>query len=74
MFENMHDQATGSSEGATLMNDDNDPGDGAFGFKFDNSVITNVALSEGDMMALDVSVKAVGAGIGSSTDLFEVAC
>ena len=44
------------------------------GFKFDNSVITNVALSEGDMMNLDVSVKAVGAGIGSSTDLFEVAC
>ena len=74
MFENMHDQVTGASEGATLMNDDNDPGDGAFRFKFDNSVMTNVALSEGDMMALDVSVKAVGAGIGSSTDLFEVAC
>jgi hypothetical protein len=36
--------------------------------------MTNVAMSEGDMMNLDVSVKAVGAGIGSSTALFEVAC
>jgi len=74
LFENFHDQVTGASEGETLMNNDNDPGDGAFGFKFDNSVITSVALSEGDMMALDVSVKAVGAGIDNSGDLFEVAC
>ena len=74
LFENFHDQVTGASEGATLMNDDNDPDDGAFGFKFDNSVITNVALSEGDMMNLDVSVKAVGGGIAGASDLFEVAC
>ena len=74
LFENFHDQVTGASEGATLMNDDNDPGDGAFGFKFDNSVLTNVALSEGVMMNLDVSVKAVGVGIAGASDLFEVAC
>ena len=74
MFENFTDQATGSSEGATLMATDATPSDGEFEFKFAGSVLTNVALSEGDMMALDVSVKAVGSGIGSSTELFEIAC
>jgi len=74
LFENFHDQATGSSEGATLMGPDNDPSDGEFAFKFDRSIMTNVAMSEGDMMMLDVSVKAVGAGVDQSGDLFEVAC
>ena len=74
LFENFHDQVTGASEGATLMATDTTPSDGEFEFKFASSVITNVALSEGDMMMLDVSVKAVGAGIGSSTELFEVSC
>tara|TARA_A100001515_G_C4584952_1_gene214186 strand:+ start:1115 stop:2131 length:1017 start_codon:yes stop_codon:yes gene_type:complete len=74
MLENMHDQATGASEGATLMATDATPSDGEFEFKFAGSVITSAALSEGDMMALDVSVKAVGSGIGSSTALFEIAC
>ena len=36
--------------------------------------MTSVAFSEGDMMGLDISVKALGAGIGSSTELFEIAC
>ena len=74
LFESFHDQVTGASEGATLMATDATPSDGEFEFKFASSVMTNVALSEGDMMGLDVSVKAVGAGIGSSTELFEVAC
>ena len=56
------------------MATDATPSDGEFEFKFASSVMTNVAFSEGDMMGLDVSVKAVGAGIGSSTELFEVAC
>ena len=56
------------------MATDDTPSDGEFEFKFASSVITSVALSEGDMMMLDVSVKAVGAGIGSSTALFEIAC
>ena len=73
LFENFHDQVTGASEGATLMATDATPSDGEFEFKFASSVMTNVAFSEGDMMALDVSVKAVGAGISSSTVLFEVA-
>lgn len=74
LFENFHDQSRGASEGATLMATDTTPSDGEFEFKFASSVITNVAFSEGDMMMLDVSVKAVGAGIGSSTELFEVSC
>ena len=74
ILENMHDQVTGASEGATLMATDATPSDGEFEFKLAGSVITSAALSEGDMMALDVSVKAVGSGIGSSTALFEVAC
>ncbi len=74
MFENFTDQVTGASEGSTLMATDASPSDGEFEFKLEGSVITNVAFSEGDMMALDVSVKAVGAGIGSSTALFEISC
>jgi hypothetical protein len=74
MFENFTDQVTGASEGATLMATDATPSDGEFEFKLASSVITNVAFNEGDMMGLDVSVKAVGAGIGSSTALFEIAC
>ena len=74
LFENFHDQVTGASEGATLMATDATPSDGEFEFKFASSVMTNVAFSEGDMMALDVSVKAVGAGITSGTALVEVSC
>lgn len=74
LFENFHDQVTGASEGATLMATDATPSDGEFEFKFESSVITDVAFSEGDFMGIDVSVKAVGAGIGSSTNLFEISC
>jgi len=74
LFENFHDQVTGASEGATLMATDDTPSNGEFEFKFAASVITSVAFNEGDMMMLDISVKAVGSGIGSSTALFEIAC
>tara|TARA_R100001594_G_scaffold1545_1_gene6715 strand:- start:9163 stop:10182 length:1020 start_codon:yes stop_codon:yes gene_type:complete len=74
MFENFHDQVTGASEGATLMATDTAPSDGEFEFKFANSVITSLSLSDGDLMMLDVSVKALGAGIGSSDLFFEVSC
>ena len=47
---------------------------GKFGIDTANAVLTNVAYNEGDIMMLDVSVKAVGAGIGSSDLFFEVAC
>ena len=76
LFENFHDQVSGAAagEGQTLMATDNTPSDGEFEFKFAKSVMTNVAFNEGDAMMLDVSVKAVGAGIGSSDNLFEIAC
>lgn len=73
-LELFHDQSAGASQGATLMNHQASLADANFGFKFASSIITDVSLNEGDMMGLDVSVKALGAGIGSSTALFEVAC
>ena len=74
MFENFNDQVTGSSEGATLMGADATPSDGQFEFKFASSVLTDVSFSDAGLMMLNASVKAVGAGIGSSTALFEVSC
>ena len=74
LIENFHDQSSGAAEGALMMGTDGTPSDGEFEFKFANSIITNAALSEGDVMAVDVSVKAVGAGIGSSDLLFEISC
>ena len=62
---------TGSS-GITLMNNDVSITDGAFGFEMGLSAYTNVAWSEGDAMALDVSVKALGSGTGVSTALVEI--
>ena len=73
-FENFQDQATGASEGATLLNDDSSLTDGTFGISMPASVMTNVAYNEQAMMMLDVSVKAIGSGVASSTALVEVAC
>ena len=73
-FENFQDQATGASEGATLLNNDSSLTDGAFGISMPASVMTNVAFNEQAMMMMDVSVKAIGAGVASSTALVEVAC
>ena len=74
LFENFHDQVTGASEGNTLMSADGTPSDGSFEFSFPKSILTSVAFSEGDMMALDLSVKALGSGIDSTTALVEVSC
>ena len=73
-FENFQDQVTGASEGATLLNNDSSLTDANFGISIPASVITNVAFNEQAMMMMDVSVKAIGAGVGSSTALVEVAC
>ena len=56
---------------ATILNDDGSLTDGAFGISIPKSFLTNVAFNEGDVMMLDVSVKAVGDG---SNVLVEVAC
>ena len=74
MFEVFNNQATGASKGATILNDDGTLADTKFGISFPASILTNVSFNEGDIMMLDLSVKAVGSGIGSSTALVEVAC
>ena len=74
MFEVFNNQSTGASKGITLLNDDGTLADTKFGINMPASVLTNVAFNEGDIMMLDLSVKAVGSGIGSSTALVEVAC
>jgi hypothetical protein len=74
MFELLNGQSTGASKGATIFNNDASLTDANFGISFPASVLTNVAFSEGDLMMLDISAKAVGSGIGSSTALVEVAC
>ena len=74
MFEVFNGQSTGASKGVTLLNDDATLTDAIFGINMPASVLTNVAFNEGDIMMLDLSVKAVGSGVGSSTALVEVAC
>jgi hypothetical protein len=70
-FENFQDQATGVSEGATVLNHQAALADANFGISIPASVITNVAFNEQAMMMMDVSIKATG---GGSTALVEVAC
>ena len=74
MFKTFEAQTSGISQGATLMNDTSSIADAKFGFKFAKSVMTGISFSEGDMMMLGVSVKAVGTGIGSGAALFEIGC
>ena len=74
MFQVFNNQTTGASQGITLLNNDATLSDANFGINMPASVLTNVSFNEGDIMMLDLSVKAVGSGIGSSTALVEVAC
>ena len=74
MFEVFNNQSTGASKGITLLNNDGYLSDSSFGISMPASVLTNVAFNEGDIMMLDISVKALGSGVGSSTALVEVAC
>ena len=74
MFEVFNNQSTGASKGATLLNNDASLSDANFGISMPASILTNVAFNEGDIMMLDISVKALGSGVGSSTALVEVAC
>jgi len=74
MFQTFNNQSTGASQGITLMNDDADPADGLFAFQMPKSIITDVAFNEGSVMMLDIGVKALGSGIGSSADLIEITC
>ena len=69
-FEKLNNQTYGST-GATLLNHQGSLANDAFGISMPNSILTNVSFNEGDIMMLDVSVKALGSG---STALLEVAC
>ena len=66
---NLFQAATsGQTTGKTLMSNASTPATGAsWGFEFPQSVFTSVALAEGDIMAIDASVKMVGYGVGTST-------
>ena len=46
---------------------------GKFGIDTANGVLTNVAYSEGDIMNMDVSIKALGSGNTSASALIEIA-
>ena len=74
MFEVLNNQSTGASKGVTLLNNDATLSDTIFGINMPASVLTSVGFNEGDVMMLDLSVKALGSGIASSTALVEVAC
>jgi len=74
LMETFNSQTTGTSQGSTLMGTDDTPSNGEFEFKFASSVLTDVSFSDAGLMMLNASVKAVGAGIGSSTELFIVSC
>jgi hypothetical protein len=63
---------TGDS-GVTLMNPDGSLDDGTFGFAFNKSAYTNCAWAEGDVMNLDVSVKALGNRASLSDAIVEIA-
>ena len=69
-FNNQTQEGSTASQ-ATILNNDGSLNDGAFGIKMDKTILTNVAFNEGDVMMLDISVKAVG---DASNALVEVAC
>ena len=71
MFKLFNNQSVAVSEGVTLLNDDGTLADTKFGINIPKSVLTNVSFNEGDIMMLDLSVKALGNG---SDALVEVAC
>ena len=69
-FNNQTQQGATAAQ-ATILNNDGSLGDGTFRISMPTTVLTNVAFNDGDVMMLDVSVKAVGDG---SNALVEVSC
>tara|TARA_R100001443_G_scaffold48009_4_gene60431 strand:- start:7626 stop:8645 length:1020 start_codon:yes stop_codon:yes gene_type:complete len=69
-FNNQTQQGSTAAQESKLNHQDA-LADGSFGIVMAKSVLTNVALNEGDVMMLDVSIKAVGDG---SNALVEVSC
>tara|TARA_Y100000592_G_scaffold19865_1_gene30462 strand:- start:181 stop:1200 length:1020 start_codon:yes stop_codon:yes gene_type:complete len=69
-FNNQTQQGATAAQ-ASILNNDGTLNDGLFGISLPQSILTNVAFNEADVMMLDISVKAVGDG---SNALVEVAC
>ena len=72
---NMFQSATsGATTGNTILSNASTPATGAsWGFQYPQSVFTSVALSEGDVMAIDASVKMVGYGNSTTTTCATIA-
>ena len=72
---NLFQAATsGATTGNTIMSNASTPATGAsWGFQFPQSVFTSVALSEGDIMGIDASVKMVGYGNATTTTCATIA-
>ena len=67
MLDDFQSATSGASTGNTNMSNAATPATAAsWGFRFHQSVFTSVALSEGDIMGIDVSFKAVGTGVGNT--------
>tara|TARA_R110001592_G_scaffold80295_4_gene239342 strand:+ start:15 stop:1034 length:1020 start_codon:yes stop_codon:yes gene_type:complete len=69
-FNNQTQQAATAAQ-ETKLNHQDAFADGSFGILMAKTILTNVAFSEGDVMMLDISAKAVG---DSSNALVEVCC
>jgi hypothetical protein len=72
-FQKFNNQTQHASTAAqeSKLNHQDALANGSFGINMPKTFLTNVAFNEGDVMMLDISVKAVGDG---SNALVEVAC
>ena len=74
MLNDFQTATSGATTGETLLSNASAPATGAsWGFQFPRSVFTSVALSEGDIMNIDASVKMVGYGNGTTTTCATIA-
>tara|TARA_R100000654_G_C2671515_1_gene126141 strand:- start:54 stop:1076 length:1023 start_codon:yes stop_codon:yes gene_type:complete len=76
LMQSLNNQTENGSTAAQIsqLNDSDTITNGAFGIQMNKTFLTNVAFNEGDIMMLDVSVKAVGQGTGSSAAIVSIGC
>ena len=68
MLADFQGATSGATTGNTILSNAATPATGAsWGFQYPQAVFTSVALSEGDIMNIDASVKMVGYGVGTTT-------
>ena len=74
MLDMFQSATSGATTGNTILSNASTPATGAsWGFQYPQSVFTSVALSEGDIMNIDASVKMVGYGNGTTTTCATIA-